>query len=66
MKLDKQRVLRTFIQAACGQGIALMTAIASDFRKETIYTSLIGFATTVVIAVLMNIQQQAEEKENDI
>lgn len=63
MKLDWNRVKRTFIQAACGEGVAVLTAISADFRKETIIASLIGFATTVAIAVLMNIEQQAGEDE---
>lgn len=62
MKLDWNRIKRTAIQAACGEGVTVLTALAADFRRETIITSIIGFATTVVIAVLMNIEQQVEDE----
>lgn len=63
MKLDWNRVKRTFIQAACGEAITVLTAVTADFRKETIIASAIGFVSTVAIAVLMNIQKQVEEDE---
>lgn len=63
MKLDWNRVKRTFIQSASGAGVALITAISADFEKDSIIAALIGFASTVAIAVLMNIQAQAEEED---
>lgn len=63
MKLDWNRVKRTFIQSASGAGVALVTAIAADFSKQSIVTAVVGFVSTVAIAVLMNIQNQAEEAE---
>ena len=65
MKLNWKRVLRTLIQSAAGAGIALLTAITTDFSKEAIAAALIQFGTTVVIAVLMNIQKQAEDDGNE-
>lgn len=62
MKMDWKRVARTAIQSASGAGIALVTAISADFSRESILTALIGAASTVIIAVLMNIQKQAEEE----
>ncbi len=61
MKLNWNRVKRTFIQSASGAGVALITAIAADFSKGAIVSAIIGFASTVTIAVLMNINKQAEE-----
>ena len=65
MKLDWKRVLRTLIQSAAGAGIALLTAITTDFSKEAIAAALIQFGTTVAIAVLMNIQKQTEGDGNE-
>ena len=65
MKLDWNRVKRTFIQAACGEGVAVLTAITADFRKETIIASFVGFFSTVAIAVLMNIQMQVQVEEEE-
>lgn len=60
MKIDWKRILRTLIQSVAGAGIALLTAITSDFSREAIVAALIQFGTTVAIAVLMNIQKQTE------
>ena len=65
MKLNWKRVLRTLIQSAAGAGIALLTAITTDFSKEAIAAALIQFGTTVAIAVLMNIQKQTEDDGNE-
>jgi len=65
MKLDWKRIKRTFIQSASGAGIALVTAISADFSKQSIITALIAFGSTVAIAVLMNIQNQADESEEE-
>lgn len=66
MKLDWKRIKRTFIQSASGAGVALITAISADFSKEAVITAVISFVSTVAIAVLMNINKQAEEEcEND-
>lgn len=65
MKLDWKRIKRTFIQSASGAGIALVTAVAADFTKQSIITALITFGSTVIIAVLMNIQNQADEQEQE-
>ena len=62
MKLDWKRIKRTFIQSASGAGVALITAISADFSKEAIITAVISFVSTVAIAVLMNINKQAEEE----
>lgn len=64
MKLDWNRVKRTFIQSASGAGIALVTAIAADFSKTAVISAAIGFVSTVIVAVLMNIQNQADEAED--
>lgn len=63
MKIDWNRVKRTLIQSASGAGIALITAVSTDFSKESVITAVVGFASTVAIAVLMNIQKQADEVE---
>ena len=63
MRIDWQRVKRTFIQSASGAGIALVTAISADFSKHSLITAGITFGSTVLIAVLMNIQNQADESE---
>ena len=65
MKLDWNRIKRTLIQSASGAGIALITAVSADFSKQSIITAVIGFASTVAIAVLMNIQKQAEEVDDE-
>ena len=65
MKLDWKRVARTAVQSAAGAGIALITAISSDWSKAAIVTALVQFGTTVAIAVLMNIQKQAEGDGNE-
>lgn len=62
MKLDWKRIKRTFIQSASGAGIALVTAIAADYSKQSVITAVITFGSTVIIAVLMNIQNQSEEE----
>lgn len=66
MKLDWNRIKRTFIQSAAGAGVAFITAISGNLEKEYIITSLIQFVSTVAVAVLMNIQTQAEDQEEDI
>lgn len=63
MKMNWSRIIRTLVQSASGAGIALITAISADFSKQSIITAVIGFASTVAIAVLMNIQKQADEAE---
>lgn len=65
MKLDWKRVVRTAVQSAAGAGIALITAISSDWSKAAVITALVQFGTTVAIAVLMNIQKQAEGDGNE-
>lgn len=65
MKFNWKRVLRTLIQSAAGAGIALLTAITTDFSKEAIAAAVIQFGTTVAIAVLMNIQKQTEGDGNE-
>lgn len=65
MKLDWKRVARTAVQSAAGAGIALITAISADWSKAAVVTALVQFGTTVVIAVLMNIQKQAEGDGNE-
>lgn len=62
MKLDWNRVTRTFVQSASGAGVALITAISADFSKGAIISAIVGFVTTVAVAVLMNIKSQAEEE----
>lgn len=61
MKLDWKRIKRTFIQSASGAGVALVTAIAGDLSRKAIISSVVGFVSTVIIAVLMNIKKQADE-----
>ena len=65
MKLDWKRVARTAVQSAAGAGIALITAISSDWSKAAVVTALVQFGTTVAIAVLMNIQKQTEGDGNE-
>lgn len=66
MKLDWNRIKRTFIQSAAGAGVAFITAISGNLEKEYIITSLIQFVSTVAVAVLMNIQTQADDQEEDV
>lgn len=63
MKLDWNRIKRTFIQSASGGAIALITAITADADRTAVISALVGFVSTVAIAVLMNIQTQADEME---
>nr|DAP84084.1 MAG TPA: hypothetical protein [Caudoviricetes sp.] len=65
MKFNWKRVLRTLIQSAAGAGIALLTAITTDFSKAAVTAAVIQFGTTVAIAVLMNIQKQTEGDGNE-
>ena len=65
MKLDWKRVARTAVQSAAGAGIALITAISADWSKAAVVAALVQFGTTVVIAVLMNIQKQTEDDGNE-
>lgn len=64
MKIDWNRVKRTLIQTGSGAGIALVTAVSANWSKEAVITASIQFASSVIIAVLMNIKSQAEEQEN--
>lgn len=59
--LDKNRIIRTSIQAACGAGISFCTAIAADFSKEAIISALVGAVSTVAVSILMNIQKQVND-----
>lgn len=61
--IDWKRVLRTLIQSAAGAGIALITAITQDWSTQSLISAGITFASTVAIAVLMNIKGQVEEDE---
>ena len=61
--LDTKRILRTLIQSATGAAAALITAITADYSRESVITALITFGTTVIMAVLMNINKQMTEKE---
>lgn len=63
--IDWQRVLRTLIQSAAGAGIALITAITQDWSASSLISAGITFASTVAIAVLMNIKKQVEDEENE-
>ena len=63
--IDWQRVLRTLVQSATGAGIALITAITQDWSTQSIISAGITFASTVAIAVLMNIKKQVEDEEQD-
>lgn len=63
MRLNWNRIKRTFIQSASGAGIALVTAISADYSKQSLITAGIEFVSTVIIAVLMNIKNQADESE---
>ena len=61
MKMNWNRVLRTLIQAASGAGIAFITALSANWSKDALITAAVEFGTTVVIAVLMNINEQSKE-----
>lgn len=63
MKLDWNRIKRTFIQSASGAGVALITAVAANYSKEALIAAAVEFVTTVTVAVLMNINKQAEEQD---
>lgn len=63
--IDWQRVLRTLVQSAAGAGIALITAITQDWSASSLISEGITFASTVAIAVLMNIKKQVEDEENE-
>lgn len=63
--IDWQRVLRTLIQSATGAGIALITAITQDWSTQSLISAGITFASTIAIAVLMNIKKQVEDEENE-
>ena len=63
--IDGQRVLRTLVQSATGAGIALITAITQDWSTQSLISAGITFASTVAIAVLMNIKKQVEDEENE-
>lgn len=63
--IDWQRVLRTLVQSAAGAGIALITAIMQDWSTQSLISAGITFASTVAIAVLMNIKKQVEDEEQD-
>ena len=58
--IDWKRVGRTAVQSASGAGVALITAISADWSKGAVIAAAVQFATTVVVAVLMNIQKQTE------
>ena len=63
--IDWQRVLRTLVQSATGAGIALITAIMQDWSTQSLISAGITFASTIAIAVLMNIKKQVEDEENE-
>ena len=63
--IDWQRVLRTLVQSAAGAGIALITAIMQDWSTQSIISAGITFASTIAVAVLMNIKKQVEDEENE-
>lgn len=65
MKLDGKRILRTAIQSGAGAGISLITAISADWSRDAVIAAIMEFVTTVVVAVLMNIETQAKDGEND-
>lgn len=60
--IDWKRVLRTLVQSAAGAGIALITAITQDWSTQSLISAGITFASTVAIAVLMNIKGQVEDE----
>lgn len=61
MKFDWNRIIRTAIQSASGAGVALITALSADFSKGAAITAVVEFISTVAVAVLMNINEQAKE-----
>lgn len=61
MKFDWNRIIRTAIQSASGAGVALITALSADFSKGAVITAVVEFISTVTVAVLMNINEQAKE-----
>ena len=63
--INWQRVLRTLIQSAAGAGIALITAITQDWSTQSLISAGITFASTIAVAVLMNIKKQVEDEENE-
>lgn len=63
--IDWQRVLRTLVQSATGAGIALITAITQDWSTQSLISAGITFASTIAVAVLMNIKKQVEDEENE-
>ena len=63
--INWQRVLRTLIQSASGAGIALITAITQDWSTQSLISAGITFASTIAVAVLMNIKKQVEDEENE-
>ena len=63
--IDWQRVLRTLVQSAAGAGIALITAISQDWSTQSLISAGITFASTIAVAVLMNIKKQVEDEENE-
>lgn len=65
MELDWRRIARTAVQSASGAGIALITAVASDWRREAVAAACVQFVCTVAIAVLMNVNKQAKEGSED-
>lgn len=65
MKLNWSRIARTAVQSASGAGIALITAVSADWRREAVTAACVQFACTVAIAVLMNINKQAKEGGED-
>ena len=63
--INFERGKRTFIQSAAGAGVTFVTALMNDYSKQAIISAAITSISTVIIAVLMNIQRQAEiEEEN--
>ena len=62
-KLDWNRIKRTAIQSAAGAGISAVTAIAGDFSTAALIQAGVQFAVTVAVAILMNIQKQADVRE---
>lgn len=61
MNIDWNRIKRTGMQSASGAAVAMITAISADFNKEAIVAALISFVSTVVVAVLMNLNNQLSE-----
>ena len=63
--INFERVNRTLIQSAAGAGVAFVTALMNDFSKQAIISAAITSISTVIIAVLMNIQRQVETEEEN-